>query len=294
MKTVLPLFLLCSAIAAGAPAKPETLLLWPGGAPDAAGTESQDKPSVTIYRPEADKAVDTAVVVYPGGGYAMLAIDHEGQQIAHWLNSLGITAFVVQYRLGPRYHHPVEWHDGQRGVRYARSRAAEFGFAPNHVGIWGFSAGGHLASTVETHFDNGNPSAGDPIDRESSRPDFAILSYPVVSMKEPYVHHGSREHLLGDHPDPALVDLLSNETQVTPQTPPTFLFHTTTDAVVPVENSIQFYLALRKNNVPAELHVFEQGPHGVGLAATDATLSIWPTLLANWLRTRGLLDHPAH
>lgn len=224
----------------------------------------------------------------------MLAIDHEGQQIAHWLNSLGITAFVVQYRLGPRYHHPVEWHDGQRGVRYARSRAAEFGFAPNHVGIWGFSAGGHLASTVETHFDNGNPSAGDPIDRESSRPDFAILSYPVVSMKEPYVHHGSREHLLGDHPDPALVDLLSNETQVTPQTPPTFLFHTTTDAVVPVENSIQFYLALRKNNVPAELHVFEQGPHGVGLAATDATLSIWPTLLANWLRTRGLLDHPAH
>ncbi|HSM76527.1 MAG TPA: alpha/beta hydrolase, partial [Bryobacteraceae bacterium] len=134
MKTVLPLFLLCSAIAAGAPAKPETFLLWPGGAPDAAGTESQDKPSVTIYRPEADKAVDTAVVVYPGGGYAMLAIDHEGQQIAHWLNSLGITAFVVQYRLGPRYHHPVEWHDGQRGVRYARSRAAEFGFAPNHVG----------------------------------------------------------------------------------------------------------------------------------------------------------------
>lgn len=268
-------------------------MLWPNGAPGAAGTEDRDKPSVTIYRPDPDRAIGTAVVVYPGGGYAMLAMDHEGQQIAHWLNSLGITAFVTVYRLGPRYHYPVEWHDGQRAVRYARSRAKELGFAENRVGIWGFSAGGHLASTVETHFDKGDASSSDPIERESSRPDFAILSYPVITMKEPYVHLGSREHLLGDNPDPALLDLLSNETQVTPQTPPTFLFHTTTDNVVPVENSVLFYLALRKNHVPAELHVFEEGPHGVGLAHMDATLSIWPTLLANWLRTRGLLDHQA-
>ncbi|HVT91197.1 MAG TPA: alpha/beta hydrolase [Bryobacteraceae bacterium] len=293
MKIVLALLFLCAASAWAAPAKPETILLWPNGAPGAVGTEDQDKPSVTIYRPEAEAAIATAVVVCPGGGYAGLAMDHEGAQIAHWLNSLGITAFVLKYRLGPRYHHPVEWHDAQRAVRYARSRAKDFGFSAHQLGIWGFSAGGHLASTVETHFDSGDASAADAIDRESSRPDFAILSYPVVTMKEPYVHHGSREHLLGDQPSQALIDLLSNETQVTPQTPPTFLFHTTTDNVVPVENSVQFYLALRKNNVPAELHVFEKGPHGVGLAATDATLSVWPSLLANWLRTRGLLDHEA-
>ena len=264
-------------------------LLWPNGAPGALGNQPEDQPTLTVYLPDSAKAIPTAVVVCPGGGYVELAMDKEGTQIAQWLNSLGIAAFVLKYRLGPRYHHPNEMLDGQRAVRFVRSHAADYNIAPNRIGIFGFSAGGHLASTVGTHFDSGNPQANDPIDRASCRPDFMVLAYPVISFTTPYTHKGSLHNLLGDNPDPKLVRLLSNELQVTSETPPTFLFSTDADTGVPCENSVLFFLALRKNHVPAEMHIFEPGPHGVGLAQTHAELSIWPTLLANWLRTRGLL-----
>jgi acetyl esterase/lipase len=187
---------------------------------------------------------------------------------------------VLKYRLGPRYHHPAMIDDAHQAIRIVRSRAAEFGIAPDRIGIMGFSAGGHLASTAATHFD------------AATRPDFAILIYPVISFTTPYTHQGSRKYLLGDNPDPKLVESLSNELQVTPQTPPTFLFHTDTDKVVPPENSVLFYMALKRAGVPAEMHIFAEGEHGVGLAQTHADLSIWPTLLADWLRVRGLLMRP--
>lgn len=263
--------------------------LWPAGAPGAVGEEDRDKPAISIYLPPAEQAVGTAVVVCPGGGYGALAMDHEGHQIAQWLNSLGVAALVLRYRLGPRYHHPVQLGDVQRAVRAVRHRAQEFAIAPNRIGVWGFSAGGHLASTAATHFDGGDPKAEDPIDRVSSRPDFAILSYAVISFTTEHTHKGSLRNLLGENPDPELVRSLSNELQVSANTPPTFLFHTNEDSGVPPENSVLFYLALRKHNVPAELHIYERGRHGVGLAATDAALGTWPARLADWLRGRGLL-----
>jgi len=267
--------------------EPKVELLWPGGAPGAVGTDDLDKPSLSIFLPPAGRATGSAVVVCPGGGYGFLAVDHEGKQIAQWLSSMGIAAFMLKYRLGPRYHHPAPLLDAQRAIRTVRSRAAEFGISPDSIGIWGFSAGGHLASSASTHFDAGDPKAADPIDRVSSRPDFAILAYPVISFTTEYTHKGSRENLLGKDPDPKLVEYLSSEKQVTRDTPPTFLFHTDEDVVVPPENSVLYYLALRKAGVPAEMHVFQRGPHGVGLAATDQTLVVWQQVLANWLRTRG-------
>jgi len=267
----------------------QVILLWPDGAPRALGKKPEDQPTLTLYLPEPGKAVPTGVVVCPGGGYVMLAMKKEGTDIAEWLNSMGIAAFVLKYRLGPRYHYPVELWDGQRAMRYVRYHAKEYGIDPDRIGIWGFSAGGHLASMVGTHFDSGKPGAPDPIDRVSSRPDFMVLAYPVISMLPPYVHEGSMHALLGENPDPKLQRYLSSQLQVTPRTPPTFLFSTDDDTTVPCENSVLFFLALRKNHVPAEMHIFEPGPHGVGLAPTRAELSIWPTLLANWFRTRGML-----
>jgi acetyl esterase/lipase len=280
------LLLLSIAVASAQPKAPVPEPLWTNGAPGALGTEDVDKPSLTYYLPKSP--IGTAVIVCPGGSYLHLSMEKEGSDIAKWLNSLGISAAVLQYRLGPKYHHPAMIDDAQRAIRTIRSKAPSLHVQPDRIGIWGFSAGGHLASTAATHFDAGNRNAADPIDRASSRPDFAILSYPVISLGE-FAHVGSRTNLLGANPDPKLVEDLSNDQRVTPQTPPTFLFHTTTDATVPVENSVRFYLALRKAGVPAELHIFQVGPHGVGLAPTDATLSVWPSLLANWLRDRGLL-----
>ena len=273
-------------------AEPQTLLLWQNGAPGALGQSEDDKPTITAYRPWGHNLSGTAVIVAPGGSYGFLASNHEGRQVANWFNALGITAFVLKYRLGPRYHHPIELGDAQRAIRLVRSRAREFEISPDRIGMMGFSAGGHLASTTATHFDSGNPAAADPIDRVSSRPDFAILGYPVITLEAPYAHQGSVKNLLGDNPDPKLVEELSNERQVTPQTPPTFLFATSDDDVVPVENSVSFYVALHKAGVPAELHVFEKGPHGVGLALGNPALGEWPALLANWMRQRGLLTKP--
>jgi len=286
----LAVLLLFSAVAVCARENaPKTVLLWPNGAPGAVGNEDLDKPSLAYYLPDSSKAVGAGVIVCPGGGYAMLAMSYEGVEEAHWLNSLGIAAFVLKYRLGPRYHHPAELHDAQRAIRMVRSEASNLGIQPDRIGIWGFSAGGHLASTAETHFDFGDPGATDPIGRVSSRPDFAILAYPVITLKPPYAHMGSRTMLLGENPDPRLVEFLSNETQVTPLTPPTFLFSTDADTLVPAENAVFFFLALRKAHVPAEIHVFARGAHGAGMGEKDPSLAVWPNLLANWLRVRGLL-----
>jgi acetyl esterase/lipase len=269
--------------------EPVTALLWPNGAPGAVGNEDGDQPSLTIFLPVKNQASGTGVIVCPGGSYTALASNHEGRQVANWLNSLGIAAFVLKYRLGPRYHHPIELSDAQRAIRLVRSHAAEYGITPDRLGVMGFSAGGHLAATMGTHFDNGSAADPDPIQRVGSRPDFLVLGYPVISFTTPYTHQGSLHNLLGDNPDPKLMQSLSNELQVTAQTPPTFLFHTTEDKTVPVENSVLFYLALRKAGVAAEMHIFERGPHGVGLALRDPALAMWPELLANWFRLRGLL-----
>jgi len=269
--------------------EPKTIPLWPGGAPGALGTEDRDIPTLSVYLPNPNQGTGTAVIVCPGGGYGSLALNHEGRQVANWLNSIGAAAFVLKYRLGPRYHHPIELGDAQRAIRLVRAQAGEFGVDPARVGIWGFSAGGHLASTVSTHFDAGNPSDPDPIQRAGSRPDFAVLAYPVITFKGPYVHAGSLRNLLGENTDPALVENLSNELQVTSRTPPTFLFHTNEDKGVPAENSVLYYMALRKAGVAAEMHIFEHGPHGVGLALRDPALSQWPPLLVNWMRGQGLL-----
>jgi acetyl esterase/lipase len=265
----------------------KTILLWESGAPGAQGGEDIDKPSLTVYLPAGANATKTGVVVVPGGGYQHLAMDHEGKAIAEWLNARGVVAFVLKYRLGPKYHHPVELEDAQRAIRTVRANAAEYGIAADHVGMWGFSAGGHLTATAGTKFDAGNASSPDVIERQGSRPDFLVLAYPVITFEEPYVHHGSLKYLLGDDPDPALVRLLSAETQVTKDTPPTFLFATTDDQTVPVMNSVMFYEALVKAGVPVEMHLFQHGPHGVGLAAANPQLSVWPDLLIKWMRERG-------
>jgi len=203
---------------------------------------------------------------------------------------MNVTAFVLKYRLGPRYHRPIELGDVQRGIRWVRAHSEKYGFKPDRIGLVGFSAGGHLASTAGTHFDDGKLDATDPIDRVSSRPDFLILAYPVITMLPPYAHEGSVANLLGENASLELRKQLSNERNVTAQTPPTFLLSTSEDTVVAPENTVEFYLALRKAGVPAEMHVFEKGPHGVGMDLENPVLGIWPTLLTNWLRQRGLLS----
>ena len=206
----------------------DTIELWPEGAPGAVGEEAEDTPTLTIYLPEASAANGAAVVVCPGGGYAHLAMDHEGRQVAEWLNERGVAAFVLKYRLGPRYGHPSPLMDAQRAMRYVRAHADSLGVDPSRVGIWGFSAGGHLAATTSTHVAPGIPDAADPLERHAARPDFSILAYPVITMMDPFTHKGSRFHLLGEDYDPDLAEQLSNEKRVTADTPPAFLFHTET------------------------------------------------------------------
>jgi acetyl esterase/lipase len=264
--------------------------LWPAGAPGAVGEEAADRPVFTAYRPAEGTANGTAVVVFPGGGYGRLALDHEGRQVAEWLTSLGVTAFVVQYRLGPRYRHPTMLTDAQRAVRTVRARAAEWGVHPTRVGVLGFSAGGHLASSAGTLFDGPRAGSRDPVDAVSARPDFMVLVYPVITMDDEHTHRGSRQNLLGPEPEPALRDRLSTEKQVRADTPPTFLVHTTDDAGVPVENSVLFYLAARRAGVPVEMHLFQTGPHGFGLAPTNPQLSRWPGLAAAWMARNGWID----
>ena len=271
-------------------AEPESIPLWKDGAPGDPPTKPADEPVLFMYRPDPSIATSTAVVILPGGGYGGLAMDHEGKQIADWFNSMGVTAFVLKYRLSATGHrHPIPMLDGQRAIRTVRARAAEWKIDSKRIGIIGFSAGGHLASTLGTHFDAGDSKAADPIDRVSSRPDFMILCYPVISMTADYMHGGSRKNLLGPTPDETLVKSLSNETQVTPETPPTFLFHTSEDTGVLPDNSLAFYLALRNAGVPAEMHVYEHGKHGVGLAKSIPGTNTWPDRCREWMRSHKLL-----
>jgi len=274
-------------------AEPEPTPLWQKGAPGALGTEAKDQPSITVY-PVApgEKNTATAVIIFPGGGYSMLAVDHEGAQVARWFNAQGVTAFVLRYRHAPFYRHPIPLGDAQRAIRTVRSKAEAYHVSPDRIGVMGFSAGGHLAATASTRFDPGNPRGSDPIDRVSSRPDFAILAYPVISFVAPFSHNGSAEALLGKDADPRLLDELSAEKRVTARTPPTFLFHTSDDAGVSVDNAIAYYQALRAYKVTAEMHIYQKGKHGVGLAADDPALSSWPGRLSDWLKARGMLEPP--
>ena len=288
----IPALLLATIVQAQPPIlqEPKTIPLWTTRAPGALGDDDSDKPTLTIYMPPRTTGPMTAIIIAPGGGYRNLSMNLEGREPANYFNAMGIAAFVLKYRLGPRYHHPIELGDAQRAIRIVRARASEWHIAPDRIGIMGFSAGGHLASTASTHFDGGDPAAADPIDHAVSRPDFAILCYPVISMTEPWTHQGSKTNLLGDHPSPELARALSTETQVTPNTPPTFIYQTSADTTVPAENAVSYYLALRKAGVPAELHIFRNGPHGTGLGLTDEALSEWPTLLRHWLKISGFLN----
>jgi acetyl esterase/lipase len=289
---LIPTGLLGLCVAAQA-SEPATELLWPNGAPGAKGDKEGDKPALTVHLPPKETANGCAVVVCPGGGYGGLAIGYEGHDVAKWLNSFGVAGFVLRYRHhGVGYGHPAPLQDAQRAIRTVRARAVEWNVDPARIGILGFSAGGHLTSTAGTHFDKGRPDAEDSIERVSCRPDFLVLVYPVISLTKPFTHLGSKKNLLGPDPDPKLVESLSSELQVTPETPPAFLVHGNNDTGVPSENSVEFYLALRRAKVPAEMHIYEKGQHGFGLNKEPGPVSTWPDRCADWMRARGLLGKP--
>jgi acetyl esterase/lipase len=260
--------------------------LWEGDAPGALGQRPQDIPTLTPYAADAAKKTGATMLILPGGGYGSLA-EHEGTGYAEWFAAHGIQAYVLKYRLGSNgYRHPIELGDAARALRMVRSFAKRDGLDPQRIGVIGSSAGGHLASTLATHFDAGQPDATDLIERESSRPDLAILCYAVISFGE-FAHAGSRKNLLGDNPPAELVQNLSNELQVTKDTPPTFLWHTIEDKVVPVENSLLFAAACRKAGVPFSLHIYEKGPHGLGLfGRAGQPAPPWGEQLLYWFKER--------
>lgn len=260
-----------------------TFELWPEGAPGAKGTGLEDRPRLTPYLVEGGTPRGV-VIVCPGGGYGGRAA-HEGKPIAEWLNGIGISAFVLDYRVAP-YRHPVPLGDAKRTIRHVRHHAATFGIDPARIGILGFSAGGHLASSAAVHFDEGDAEAADPVERVSSRPNAAILCYPVITFGE-YRHNGSRVNLLGEDAPQELVELMSSERQVTANTPPTFIWHTSDDAAVPVENALLMAAALSKHKVPFELHSYESGRHGLGLAEDQPETHTWTRLCELWLRKQG-------
>ena len=276
-----------------APSNMRSVVLWPNGAPGAlTGGGDADIPTLDIYLP-ASNPTKTGVIICPGGGYVHLSLIREGSDAAAWLVAHNVAAFVLHYRLGPRYHYPAQFDDITRAVRYVRGNAAALGLDANQIGVWGFSAGGHVASMISTHYDAGNANSPDPIEQASSRPNFSILCYAVISMHPAITHGGSLNALLGPNPDPALENLLSNEDHVTADTPPAFLYQTANDAAVPMINSILYFQALRKAGVPAELHIFENGPHGSSLGQNVPgipALAEYPTLLANWMGAGGWME----
>lgn len=298
MKSLLSLLFLLTALGVRADSAP-VIPLWPEGVPGKHADQGDEyekdgrifnvqNPSLTVYAPAPGRANGTAVIIAPGGSYVRLAIGHEGGDIAQWLRGLGITTFVLKYRLA-EYGQPAPLQDVLRAIRLVRSRAAEFGVDPARIGVFGGSAGGHLAATAGTLYDRPEGRTGAALDAVSGRPDFLLLVYPVITMKEPFAHPGSRTALLGTAPAPALVALYSLEDQVTANTPPTWIMHTQEDQAVPVENSLLFYGALRRAGVPAEMHLYEKGLHGVGLTPGHGTTSDWPRQAEAWLRMRGLL-----
>ena len=299
------------------------ILLWPAGAPGALGNRDEDAPRLFLYPAPGSVADErfehaertehtddrtashdspmarvsrSAVIILPGGGYRSLVMEKEGAVAAQWLNAHGVTAFVLQYRLGNRYHFPAPMQDGERAVRYVRSHASELGVASDRIGVWGFSAGGHLAGYLATSGTPGVPHAIDPIERVSSRPDFAILSYARITLDPTIPRSTSFAALIGDHPTPATVDAVTLDKQVTASTSPCFIFSTTGDQTVNSLNATAFYNALKRARVPAELHIFERGPHGVGIGLDLKKLpelAVFPTLLANWMHLHGWMDERA-
>ena len=281
---LLPLIILlaCTASLQAQTTPIKAFNVYPGTAPGAHGDAAADRPTIDVYLP-ANNPTHTAVLVIPGGSYHTVVADREGAAPAEWLVQHGVAAFVLHYRVAP-YRYPAPIADAERAMRLVRSRAAEFGFAPDHLGTWGFSAGGHITSILATLFDNGVSASPDPVEHASDRPDFVILAYPVISMKPGIGHSGSRENLLGPMPDPALVALLSAEDHVTPTSPPAFVFTTNDDDVVPSQNSMLYVAACQRAGVPVEFHMFEHGHHGVDLAEHLPALHLWTVLLESWMR----------
>ena len=287
----LSLFAVALFLSSIAHAEPTKVRLWPDGAPGAKGNEDKDQPFINVWSAAKEKANGAAFVVCPGGGYGGLAADHEGVQVAKWFNGIGVSAFVLHYRLGTNgYHFPTQLIDVQRAIRHVRANAKQYGIDPERIGIIGFSAGGHLTSMAATMFDE-KPAGmtNDAIDQVSARPTVAAPTYPVISMIEDYGHKGSRKNLLGPNDNDELAKHTSTELRVTANTPPIFIFHTDDDTVVPAENPVAFYLACRKHKVPAELHIYKPGPHGVGLYLGDHVLGTWSGHLRDWLGNQGFL-----
>ena len=297
----LAVFVILTATACLYAAEGKEMPLWPDGAPGAKKLDQKpvyenglmrnvETPTLTVYLPDKNKATGAAVVICPGGGYWLLAVDHEGSQIAEWLNSIGVAGIVLKYRHN-QFKHPIPLMDAQRAIRTVRGNFEKWNIDPKKIGIMGFSAGGHLASSAGTHFDYGKKDSKDPIEKQSCRPDFMVLCYPVISFTAGYSHFGSRDNLLGKSADPGLVKLMSNELQVTKDTPPTFLVHSTDDTVVPPENSIAFYSALRKNGVKAEMHIYLKGGHGYGMRKNSCVAAAdWPGRCRAWMKENGFLD----
>lgn len=295
MITARCLFLALLALFLAAPgraAAPNEFPLWADAAPGTSQTGNVIVPTLTVYLPDPAKSVGLGMVVAPGGGYAGLAMDHEGKQIADWLNANGMAAFVLQYRHAPDYMHPVPHLDASRAMRTVRARAKEWGISPTRIGMIGFSAGGHLTATLATQNDGGDPANADPIERASSRPDYVVLMYPVITMTDPYTHAGSRKNLLGEKPSAEMIAKMSAEKNVDDHTPPAFIFFTQDDPAVPIQNGLMYYEALCAHHVPAEMHIYRHGRHGVGLAKDDPVLNTWPDLFLAWLKNLPEADAP--
>lgn len=277
--------------------------LWPAGSPGGPPANSPETivtsdgwtratnievPYFTVYTPPGDRATGTGVVIVPGGGYGLVAFEHEGTDLARWLNARGIAAFVLHYRHG-RDRHPAPLRDALRAIRLVRSNSAAYQLQPDRIGVLGFSAGGHLAACATTMFDDPDGRAGDALDATSARPDFSVLIYPVITLEDPVAHAGSRENLLGPGAPSERVKRMSPHTRVTERTPPLFLLHAADDNVVPVENIRLMYRAAQDNNLPVELHIFESGGHGFGMRPDAGAVAIWPELVHGWLRQRKLV-----
>ena len=277
--------------------------LWPGEIPNFQKTDEVEvsdssdivriskvqSPDIAVYLPSRKNATGQAVVICPGGGYRILAYDWEGTDIAKWLNAHGIAAVILKYRLPTSTSniipHKSPLMDAQRAMRLVRHHAGDWNIHPDKIGIMGFSAGGHLAATLGTHFDEAHTATGDAIDSLDCRPDFMILMYPVITFSKPFMHRGSKEALIGKNPDPSLVDYYSIELQVKDNTPPAFMVHAGDDEAVPVENSLVFYQALKDKNIPAELHIYPAGGHGFSLALDKGYLQTWPDRCLDWLKS---------
>lgn len=288
-------------IATGLNAQDKVLKVWPNGAPNHNGMDEPEEKfegsrvrkvseaEMYVYLPEKEKNTGAAVVICPGGGYWIEAMDHEGYQMAEWLQERGVAGIVLKYRL-PYGHHEIPSGDARQAMRIVRSKAEEWGIHPGKIGIAGSSAGGHLASTVGTRFDYGNPESDKPLEKISCRPDFMLLLYPVITFREEFGHMGSRKNLIGEGNDWKLVKKYSNELHVTPETPPTFLVLADDDKGVVPRNSVEFYLALKENNVPAEMHIFAEGSHGFGMNKKSLPVDQWPELFYNWLKSVKIIN----